>query len=124
VAGDTVGREPGRHLLASDRPLEVVAEVLPVGSSLETEQRDAHDTVYVVLSGEGTILTDSDLRQVRAGSVVLVPHGQLFEVVAGGEQPLRLVLVVTPPGGYLAPRDVNEDTALVTAALTRTSESS
>jgi mannose-6-phosphate isomerase-like protein (cupin superfamily) len=105
-----IGSVPGRHVLACDERVEVVAEVLPSGSAREDDGLGHRERVFVVLSGTGTIVLEESPRRLHAGNVILVPEHHLLDVTADGTEPLRLLTVATPPQGYVAPRDVNEDT--------------
>ncbi|PLX93396.1 MAG: hypothetical protein C0621_07705 [Desulfuromonas sp.] len=53
----------------------------------------AGDHIWVVLEGEGTFRGDGGPREVKAGTVLMAPHGKIHGVDNGGSQGLVFVSV-------------------------------
>lgn len=80
----------------------VLGEIAPGGVA----DRHAHDTehqVIYILSGEAEVLVGEEApRRCGPGTVVRIPPKLEHEVVALGSEPLRLIVLYSPP---LPPRE-------------------
>lgn len=80
------------HLRADD--LSVGTYSIPVGG---TDEQSPHteDEIYVITAGRATRQSGSDRVEVRAGSVVYVPAGEVHHFVDVAED-LAAIVVFTP----------------------------
>jgi quercetin dioxygenase-like cupin family protein len=80
----------------------VLGEIAPGGVAEPHSHAVEYQAMYVV-SGIGEVtLGDAAPVDCGPGSIVNIPPGLMHKVVAKGEEPLKLVIVYSPP---LPPRD-------------------
>ena len=81
-------RQPGEFITFLD------LTVIPPGVSVGLHTHGADDEeVYVVISGEGTVLVDGTSHEVGPGDVVLNAPGGSHSLTCTGAEPIRLVVL-------------------------------
>lgn len=80
----------------------VLGEIEPGGEASPHKHDVEHQVIYI-LAGRAlvTLGTDPEV-ECRTGSVIRIPPGLMHEVKATGQDPLRLIVLYSPP---LPPRD-------------------
>ena len=53
--------------------------------------------IWYVISGAGEVWIDNALRQIEAGSSVIIPAGAAFQFRTLGDEPLRFLCFTSPP---------------------------
>lgn len=80
----------------------VLGEIEPGGEAHPHKHDVEHQVIYI-LSGRALVTLGSDAAvDCRAGTVIRIPPGLMHEVKAFGLEPLRLIVLYSPP---LPPRD-------------------
>lgn len=96
VAHDGRGSIAAARVLTQDRPGVAFVDlvVVPPGAGIGTHTHDTGDEeVYVVISGQGTMLVDGQPLAVGAGDVVVNRRGGTHGLDNAGAEPLHLVVV-------------------------------
>jgi len=81
------------HLRATD--LSMGTYSIPAGG-IDDQRPHLEDEIYVVQTGQATLVTDSGSAEVKAGSVVFVPARESHKFTDIIED-LTLIVVVAPP---------------------------
>jgi quercetin dioxygenase-like cupin family protein len=75
----------------------ILGEIAPGG----TADRHAHDVefqaIYILSGAAEVALGDGPVRRCGAGTVIRIPPGLVHEVRSVGTEPLRLIVVYSPP---------------------------
>ncbi|MCR8671968.1 cupin domain-containing protein [Agrococcus sp. HG114] len=97
-----VGREGERgavwRLTEHERHLDANVIALPPGERIERHEGPAEDVLWHVLAGSGTLETDGEPVELRAGAIVWLPRGSRRQVTAGAGG-LRYLSVHRRKGG-------------------------
>jgi mannose-6-phosphate isomerase-like protein (cupin superfamily) len=91
------GNEDFRRVLFTTERSQLVLMSIKPGEEIGEETHDGVDQVLAFVEGEGEAVLAGESRQVRAGSVVVVPAGTRHNFITRGEAPLKLYTVYTPP---------------------------
>ena len=85
-----------REILTNEHSQIVLMSIEP-GDEIGEETHKGDQVLYFV-SGEGqAVLNGKSRRQVKAGSLVVVPAGTLHNFINKGDEPLKLFTVYAPP---------------------------
>lgn len=84
---------PGREA----RNLEVVLGVIGPGGEAETHSHPTSEQVAFVLEGRALIEVGGEKAVAPAGALVYLPPGLEHRVTVMGDDPLKLLLVYSPP---------------------------
>jgi len=85
-----IGREPIKESILACEPLETV-RLLQVRDGIARHVHDRVDEIIYVVAGDGSVRIDEDARPLRAGSLVVVPHGTTHAFEHTGKNPLVVV---------------------------------
>lgn len=86
-----------RQVLFTTERSQLVLMSIPSGEEIGEETHEGIDQVLAFVEGEGEAVIEGASSAVRAGSVVVVPGGTRHNFIAGGDRPLKLYTVYTPP---------------------------
>lgn len=86
------------RLAEAERHLDANVIALPPRGRIEPHDGPAEDVLWHVLAGAGTLETDGEPVELRAGAIVWLPRGSRRAVTAG-EQGLRYLSVHRRNGG-------------------------
>lgn len=86
------------RLAEAERHLDANVIALPPRGRIEPHDGPAEDVLWHVLAGAGTLETDGEPVELRAGAIVWLPRGSRRAVTAG-EQGLRYLSVHRRKGG-------------------------
>lgn len=56
------------------------------------------DNVYIVKSGEGTLVADGETHTIRADDVIYIPAGMKHSLTNKGDQPFEIFEIYAPAG--------------------------
>jgi len=100
----TVYRLPGRdwyYLLgpqnSAARNLAFGLAEFPAGTLAAAHVHAAEEEIIYILSGAGEILAAEQEIRLEPGVAVFIPPGQMHQIRAGEEEPLKLVTLFSPP---------------------------
>jgi hypothetical protein len=85
-----IGREPFKESILSCKPLETV-RLLQMREAVARHVHDRVDEVVYVVAGEGAVRIGEETVPVRAGSLVVVPHGSAHGFERRGKNPLIIM---------------------------------
>jgi hypothetical protein len=85
-----IGREPFKESILACKPLETV-RLLQMREAVARHVHDRLDEVVYVVAGEGAVRIGEETVPVRAGSLVVVPHGSAHGFERRGKNPLIVV---------------------------------
>lgn len=91
-----VGVRPGRSILHTAHHSDVMAEVLPPHTSLESDGIDDRARTIIVISGTGELHDGIGVTTVLEGDVIGIDEDDAFSLTATGHVPLRIVIVAAP----------------------------
>ena len=86
-----------RQVLYTAGGSQLVLMSIPAACDIGEEVHEGIDQVLAFVEGEGEAVVEGEKRQVRAGSVVVIPSGVRHNFVTRGGEPLKLFTVYTPP---------------------------
>jgi mannose-6-phosphate isomerase-like protein (cupin superfamily) len=86
-----------RRVLYTTGRSQLVLMAVPAGEEIGEETHEGIDQVLAFVEGEGEAVIEGESRPVRPGSAVVVPAGTRHNFIAGGDSPLKLITVYTPP---------------------------
>ena len=93
----TVENQDFRRLLYTGHNLQLVLMTLQPGDEIGEEVHEDRDQFFRVEEGRGTVYIDGTPNQVEDDFAVIVPAGARHNVVASGDQPLKLYTIYGPP---------------------------
>jgi hypothetical protein len=82
-----IGREPIKESILACEPLETV-RLLQMHDGIARHVHDRIDEIIYVVAGEGSVHIDEAATTLRAGSLVVVPHGKAHSFDRTGKNPL------------------------------------
>lgn len=82
-----IGREPFKESILACKPLETV-RLLQMREAVARHVHESLDEVIYVVAGEGAVRIGEETVPVRAGSLVVVPHGSGHGFERRGKNPL------------------------------------
>jgi hypothetical protein len=82
-----IGREPFKESILACKPFETV-RLLQMREAVARHVHDRVDEVVYVVAGEGAIRIGEETVPVRAGALVVVPHGSAHAFERRGKNPL------------------------------------
>ena len=82
-----IGREPFKESILACKPLETV-RLLQMREAVARHVHESLDEVIYVVAGEGAVRIGEETVSVRAGSLVVVPHGSGHGFERRGKNPL------------------------------------
>jgi hypothetical protein len=85
-----VGRDPLKESIVACTPLETV-RLLQMRDGIARHVHDRLDEIIYVVAGEGAVRIGEEPTTIRAGSLVLVPHGSGHAFERRGKNPLIVV---------------------------------
>jgi len=85
-----IGREPFKESIIACKPLETV-RLLQMREAVARHVHDRIDEVLYVVAGEGAVRIGDETVAVRAGALVVVPHGSEHGFERRGKNPLIVV---------------------------------
>ena len=104
ISSCTVYHLPGRdwyYLLgpqnSSARNLAFGLAEFPAGTLAAAHVHAAEEEIIYILSGAGEILAAEQEIRLEPGVAVFIPPGQMHQIRAGEEEPLKLVTLFSPP---------------------------
>jgi len=95
----TLSLQSGFEVAFASRQVQAAEMMLAPGSSTGgpgNRHRGADQWMYVV-SGTGLAIVDGVQEPLRAGSLLVIEHGETHEIRCTGDQPLRTVNFYSPP---------------------------
>ncbi|HMM49198.1 MAG TPA: cupin domain-containing protein [Miltoncostaeaceae bacterium] len=70
---------------------------LAAGQATTRHHHRESEEIYYLLSGDGTMEVDGQVRTVGAGDAILIPPGAWHQLRAGNDAPVRLLCSCSPP---------------------------
>jgi mannose-6-phosphate isomerase-like protein (cupin superfamily) len=86
-----------RKVLYTGHNLQLVLMTLQPGDEIGEEVHDDRDQFFRIEAGAGTIVIDGVKHQVQADDGIIVPQGARHNVIASGDEPLKLYTIYGPP---------------------------
>lgn len=71
----------------------------PAGTGPRPHRHHEHDEDFYVLDGEVEFASGDETVTVHEGGYVRVPRGAVHRYTVTSDQPCRMLVVLTPPGG-------------------------
>ncbi len=93
----TVDNEDFRRVVYTGKYLQLVLMTLPPGCDIGEEVHEDRDQFFRIEQGRGTIYIDGKANEVEDDFAVIVPAGARHNVVASGDEPLKLYTLYGPP---------------------------
>jgi mannose-6-phosphate isomerase-like protein (cupin superfamily) len=93
----TVSNRDFRRVLYTGKNLQLVLMTLQPGEEIGEEVHEDRDQFFRIEEGRGTVYIDGTPNQVEDDFAVIVPAGARHNVVASGDQPLKLYTIYGPP---------------------------
>lgn len=96
---------PGRALKWLIHPSQIISEkcafntvTIKSGETVKPAHShpNAEEVIYVV-SGEGKVMIDNEVHNIKAGSVILFPQGSIHMVRNSGSEAMKLMCFFTSP---------------------------
>lgn len=98
IERDTLENEDYRRVLYTGKYTQLVLMALRPGEDIGLETHDGHDQFIRIEAGTGYVQLDGERRELKDGSVVVIPSGAKHNVVNTSEsEPLRLYTLYSPP---------------------------
>lgn len=69
---------------------------LPAGTSTQEHYHAVTEEIYFILSGEGRIQIDQQMRDIRPGDAIAIPPGHKHKLWNTGESTLKLLCCCVP----------------------------
>ena len=85
-----IGREPIKESILACEPLETV-RLLQLRDGIAKNAHDRIDEIIYVVAGEGSVRVNDAATPLRAGSLVVVPHGTDHSIDRTGKNPLVIL---------------------------------
>jgi mannose-6-phosphate isomerase-like protein (cupin superfamily) len=85
-----------RKVLFTGAFSQLVVMSLAEGEEIGLEKHDVDQFIYVV-DGEGTGMLEGSEEELEKGDAICVPAGTWHNVVNGGDEPMKLITVYSPP---------------------------
>ncbi|RZI85205.1 MAG: cupin domain-containing protein [Rubrivivax sp.] len=98
-----VDQDPIRSVVTESPDGVVVAWHLLPGQSIAAHTHPKGHDHWVILGGQGLYRVDAagEVREIKAGDIVVAPSGAVHGVLCIGDEPLRFISVVAPAeAGY------------------------
>jgi mannose-6-phosphate isomerase-like protein (cupin superfamily) len=86
-----------RRVLYTGHNLQLVLMAIEPGDEIGEEVHDDRDQFFRIEAGEGDIVIDGVTHRVQADDAVIVPQGARHNVIARGDEPLKLYTIYGPP---------------------------
>jgi mannose-6-phosphate isomerase-like protein (cupin superfamily) len=86
-----------RKVLYTGHNLQLVLMALQPGDEIGEEVHDDRDQFFRIEAGAGAIVIDGVKHQVKADDGIIVPQGAKHNVIASGDEPLKLYTIYGPP---------------------------
>ncbi len=93
----TVANEDFRRVLYTGKNLQLVLMTLQPGEEIGEEVHEDRDQFFRIEQGSGTVYIDGKANKVEDDFAVIVPAGARHNVVASGDEPLKLYTIYGPP---------------------------
>jgi mannose-6-phosphate isomerase-like protein (cupin superfamily) len=93
----TTSNEDFRRVLYTGKNLQLVLMTLQPGEEIGEEVHDDRDQFFRIEQGRGTVYIDGAANEVEDDFAVIVPAGARHNVVASGDEPLKLYTLYGPP---------------------------
>jgi mannose-6-phosphate isomerase-like protein (cupin superfamily) len=93
----TTSNEDFRRVLYTGKNLQLVLMTLQPGEEIGEEVHEDRDQFFRIEEGRGTVYIDGKANEVEDDFAVIVPAGARHNVVASGDQPLKLYTIYGPP---------------------------
>ncbi len=69
----------------------------PAGTLAAPHTHSTEEEIIYILSGRGSIRSAEDETRLEPGVAVFIPPGLAHQILAGGEEPLKLLTLFSPP---------------------------
>jgi mannose-6-phosphate isomerase-like protein (cupin superfamily) len=86
-----------RRVLYTGHNLQLVVMAINPGEEIGEEVHDDRDQFFRIEAGEGEIWIDDVCHKVSGDMGVIVPQGAKHNVIATGDEPLKLYTIYGPP---------------------------
>lgn len=86
-----------RQVLFTGEHSQLVVMSIEPDEDIGLETHAGVDQILYAVDGEGTAIVDGQAYQFEKGDVVCVPAGAKHNIVAGGDEPLKLFTIYSPP---------------------------
>lgn len=86
-----------RRVLYTGHNLQLVLMAIPPGEEIGEEVHDDRDQFFRIEAGEGEVWIDGVRHAVKGDDGIIVPQGARHNVVATGDEPLKLYTIYGPP---------------------------
>ena len=86
-----------RRVLYTGHNLQLVLMAIPAGAEIGEEVHDDRDQFFRVEAGTGEVWIDDVCHAVKPDDGIVVPQGAKHNVIATGDEPLKLYTIYGPP---------------------------
>jgi len=98
IERDTLENEDYRRVLYTGQYMQLVLMTLQPGEEIGLETHEGHDQFIRIEAGTGYVQLDDERRELKDGSIVVIPSGAKHNVVnSSSTEPLRLYTIYAPP---------------------------
>lgn len=98
IERDTLENEDYRRVLYTGKYMQLVLMTLQPGEDIGLETHEGHDQFIRIEAGTGYAQLDNERRDLKDGSIVVIPSGAEHNVVnTSDSEPLRLYTLYSPP---------------------------
>jgi mannose-6-phosphate isomerase-like protein (cupin superfamily) len=94
---ETLENENFRKVLFTAEHMQLVLMTLQAGEEIGMETHDTHDQFIRVEEGEGKAIIGDDEFALKDGSAVVIPAGNVHNILNTGEGTLKLYTLYAPP---------------------------
>jgi mannose-6-phosphate isomerase-like protein (cupin superfamily) len=93
----TEDNELFRKVLYTGHNLQLVLMAIKPGEEIGEEVHDDRDQFFRIEAGSGTIMIDGVAHRVKDDDAIIVPQGARHNVIASGDETLKLYTIYGPP---------------------------
>ena len=86
-----------RKVLYTGHNLQLVLMAIQPGEEIGEEVHDDRDQFFRIETGTGEVWIDGVCNKVKGDDGIIVPQGARHNVIATGDEPLRLYTIYGPP---------------------------
>ncbi|MFA7604158.1 MAG: cupin domain-containing protein [Novosphingobium sp.] len=86
-----------RKVLYTGHNLQLVLMAIQPGEEIGEEIHDDRDQFFRIEDGEGEVWIDGVCHKVKGDDGIIVPQGAKHNVIATGDEPLKLYTIYGPP---------------------------
>lgn len=86
-----------RRVLYTSPHLQLVVMSLLSGEEIGEETHRTRDQFFRIESGNGKVLIDKKIHNIKSGDVIVIPQGTRHNIYNSGRGPLKFYTIYSPP---------------------------